>query len=193
VPGHEGGSLLRRNMKAFHTRPPSPGDTVFIMITTEIGSKLRQIVNEQAPKLLAIPEARTTASRAPGKWSAKQIIGHLIDSASNNHQRFVRARFTDDLVFLRYEQEAWVDVQGYADAEWPSLVSLWREFNLHIARVIERTPAEEAERPRTRHNLDQIGMEKVSTDHAVTLAYFMNDYVVHLQHHLEQVWATCSS
>jgi hypothetical protein len=160
-----------------------------VMTTPEIGSRLRTIVTDEAAKLLAVPKERTASAPREGKWSAKQIIGHLIDSASNNHQRFVRAQFSDDLIFLGYEQEAWVKLQGYADAEWSSLVTLWREFNLHIARIIERTPREIAEKLRTRHNLNQIASEKISTDEGVTLAYFMNDYVNHLQNHLKQVWS----
>jgi hypothetical protein len=159
------------------------------MSTTEIASRLRTIVTDESAKLLAVPADRTTIAPQAGKWSAKQIIGHLIDSASNNHQRFVRAQFMDDLVFLGYEQEAWVALQGYADAEWVSLVTLWRELNLHIARIMERTPREVAEKLRKKHNLNQIALEKVSTEDSVTLAFFMNDYVGHLQNHLKQVWS----
>lgn len=64
---------------------------------------------------MRIPEAAAAHALAEGQWSPKQIIGHLIDSAANNHQRFVRAQFTDDLVFPGYEQEAWVEVQHYND------------------------------------------------------------------------------
>ncbi|HEY0405248.1 MAG TPA: DinB family protein, partial [Pyrinomonadaceae bacterium] len=64
-------------------------------------------------RLLALTESESEASRAPGKWSPKEIIGHLIDSAANNHQRFVRAQFTDELIFPGYAQNEWVAVQHY--------------------------------------------------------------------------------
>jgi hypothetical protein len=159
------------------------------MRPAEIASRLRRVVTRDAPTLLAARPESVSVAPAPGKWSPKQIIGHLIDSASNNHQRFVRARFTDDLVFLGYEQESWVEVQGYTDADWTSLVTLWREFNLHVARVIERTPEDVAGKARTRHNLSQIAMAKIGSGEPVTLAWFMNDYVDHLEHHLGQVWS----
>jgi hypothetical protein len=68
----------------------------------------RRTIEEAAARLLVISEEESRAPRAEGKWSSKEVVGHLIDSASNNHQRFVRAQFTDHLVFPGYEQEAWV-------------------------------------------------------------------------------------
>ena len=103
--------------------------------------RLRAAIATASPRLSAISDADAAKPPAPGKWSPKQVIGHLIDSASNNHQRFVRANFTDDLIFPGYDQERWVSLGQYADAPWESLVTLWREFNLQIARVMEATPA----------------------------------------------------
>ncbi len=105
---------------------------------------LRKTVSRVATLLAGVPEEAAARRPAPGKWSAKEIIGHLVDSASNNHQRFVRAQFQDDLVFPGYAQDEWVAVQRYQEAPWPHLLTLWRDFNLHLARVIEATPAERA-------------------------------------------------
>ncbi|HET7220940.1 MAG TPA: DinB family protein [Vicinamibacterales bacterium] len=126
---------------------------------------------------------------APGKWSPKEIIGHLVDSAANNHQRFVHAQLQDDLVFPGYAQDAWVDVQRYQDAPWPHLVALWREYNLHIARLMEAVPEKERLRPRSRHNLHQLAWAAVPEDRPTTLDYFMCDYVDHLHHHVRQLSA----
>ena len=151
----------------------------------KVGEHLRDVVLAASPKLDAISEAAAEQPREPDHWSPKQTIGHLIDSASNNHQRFVRAQFRDDLVFEGYDGAKWVDVQQYASAPWPSLVALWREFNLHLARVIDATPDEIRLRPRERHNLGEIASNKLPEP--PTLEAFMKDYVDHLQHHLAQV------
>ena len=100
-------------------------------------AELRHSIDEATPRLQRMTEEQARRSPKPGKWSPSEIIGHLIDSASNNHQRFVRAQFQDDLVFPGYEQDAWVDTQKYRDAPWHEIVTLWRHVNLHIARVME--------------------------------------------------------
>jgi hypothetical protein len=148
---------------------------------------LRNAIEKSTPLLEKMSDESTRARPAPGKWSPREIIGHLIDSASNNHQRFVRAQFQDDLVFPGYSQDAWVSAQQYQDAPWDQLLMLWRSFNLHIARVMESVPTEERLRPRTRHNLDEIASKAVPRDKPATLDYFMEDYVWHLQHHLDQI------
>ena len=148
---------------------------------------LRNAIEKSTPLLEKMSDELTQQRPAPGKWSPREIIGHLIDSASNNHQRFVRAQFQDDLVFPGYAQDAWVSAQKYQDAPWDQLLSLWRSFNLHIARVMESVPAEERLRPRARHNLDELAWKPVPRDKPATLDYFMEDYVAHLQHHLNQI------
>ena len=140
--------------------------------------RLRQISAEQS-------------ARRPGsdKWSVKEILGHLIDSAANNHQRFVRAQFTDDLVFPGYEQEKWVSAQKYADEPWPDLIQLWSSYNLHLAHVISAIPEASLTRARIRHNLDQIALQPVDRNDTTTLDYFVRDYLVHMKHHLGQIFA----
>jgi hypothetical protein len=137
-----------------------------------------------APALLALDAAATTRRPAPGKWSPREIIGHLVDSASNNHQRFVRMRERDDLVVEGYEQDAWVAAQHYQDAPWTELVLLWMTYNRHLARLMAATPAVDRDRVRRPHNLHLRAFRPVPADRAVTLDYFMNDYVDHLEHHL---------
>jgi len=156
-------------------------------VPSPVETELREVVAAVTPRLLALSESEAARPPAPGKWSPKEVIGHLIDSASNNHQRFVRARFMDELVFPGYEQEAWVEAQGYRAAPWSDLVGLWCLFNLHLARVIEAVPASIRQRPRARHNLHEVAWNTVPQDRPATLEYFMRDYVGHLKHHLSQI------
>jgi hypothetical protein len=136
--------------------------------------------------LAADPDA---ASRRParGGWSPKEVVGHLIDSASNNHQRFVRARWQDDLVFSGYEQDRWVDAQEYQSAPCHELVTLWQEYNRHLARVMASTPPAVLFREHARHNLDAIAWRPVPPTATTTLDFFMSDYVEHLHHHVAQI------
>ena len=150
-------------------------------------SRLRAAVDKATPRLLAISAVDAIARPAPGKWSPVEVIGHLIDSASNNHQRFVRMSARDDLVVEGYEQDRWVAQQRYQESPWEELVVLWLTYNRHLARVMTATPAADRTRSRAVHNLDERAFRPVSRDRAVTLDYFMNDYVDHLEHHLAQV------
>jgi hypothetical protein len=146
----------------------------------------RRTVTESVDRLLAYSDADASAPLAPGKWSRKEIIGHLIDSAANNHARFVRAQLQDDMVFDGYDQARWVEVQHYGRRPWKELVGLWQAYNLHLASVMEAADPAAVARPRVRHNLDQIAMHGVSRAQPATLDYFMRDYVAHLEHHLRQ-------
>ena len=145
------------------------------------------IVESTVPRLQAIDSARAAVRPAPGKWSPQEIIGHLIDSASNNHQRFVRAQFQDDLVFTGYAQDDWVAVQQYQQARWTDLIALWANFNRHLAHVMRATPEPVRTKRHTRHSLDRHAFRAVPADAPATLDYFMRDYVEHLEHHLRQI------
>jgi hypothetical protein len=147
----------------------------------------RRTVEESAARLLSITEEESRVPRVEGKWSPKEIIGHLIDSASNNHQRFVRAQFTDDLVFPGYEQERWVRAQAYSEEPWPLLVGLWKHFNLHLAHVIKHSPEAARLASRESHNLDEIGWIKIGEGKPATLEYLMRDYIGHMKNHLRQI------
>jgi len=149
--------------------------------------RLVDALRRATPALLALDESATTRRSAPGKWSPREIIGHLVDSASNNHQRFVRMRDRDDLVVEGYEQDAWVAAQRYQDAPWVELVLLWMTYNRHLARLMAATPAADRERVRHSHNLHLRAFRPVPADSPATLEYFMSDYVDHLEHHLAQV------
>lgn len=118
------------------------------------------------------------ASRRPGpdKWSAKQTIGHLIDSAANNHQRFIRMQMLPHLELEGYDGDEWVRLQKYLDRRWIDLLSLWESYNRHLAHVIRHVdPAA------LRHTW------RSPEGETVDLEFVIRDYVVHMQHHLDQI------
>lgn len=156
-------------------------------LTEEILEDFRRTVEEATARLLSITEDESRAPLADEKWSAKETIGHLIDSAANNHQRFVRAQFKDDLVFDGYAQDEWIRAQKYNEEPWPLLVGLWRHYNLHLAHVMASAPAKTRTAPRARHNFQRIGFAPVSPDEPSTLEHLMIDYIDHLKSHLRQI------
>ncbi len=144
-------------------------------------------VEMATPRLLQLSESQSQAPISGEGWSSKQTIGHLIDSAANNHARFVLAQLKDDLLFPGYEQDGWVRVQQYQRASWPQLVELWRAYNLHLLHVMSCVPEEKLSHRCTQHTLQTIAFETVRENEPVTLGYLMKDYVVHLKHHLAQI------
>lgn len=126
------------------------------------------------------------APLAPGKWSRAEVVGHLVDSASNNHQRFVRAQLGAAFVFPTYDQDAWVALQRWNEAAWPELVELLVRFNVELARLIRRTLPEQRAVPRFPHNLHQIAFKPWPEHAPATLEWFMRDYIEHFEHHLRQ-------
>lgn len=141
-----------------------------------LAAELRERVATMASQLHAMPEEEVARKPAPDKWSKKEILGHLIDSACNNHQRFVRAQLEPELVAPAYEQDGWVRAQGYGMGEWHRLVEFWSFYNQHLADVIARFPADKLATP------CRIGSYPV-----MTLADLAEDYVRHLDHHLGQL------
>lgn len=155
---------------------------------TECFTDLREAIAEAAPRLLAIGSAASALRPRDDAWSAREIIGHLIDSAANNHPRFIRGQLEDHLDFAGYAQEEWVSVQQYQSLDWKELVGLWRLYNLHLASVMEAAPTDLRHRQHTRHSLDRIAWKPVPASEPATLDYLMRDYVDHLRHHLEQIF-----
>ncbi|PYQ41688.1 MAG: hypothetical protein DMF77_15140 [Acidobacteria bacterium] len=90
-----------------------------------VAEDLARTIEAELPRLSAIPDARAAEPITAGKWSRKQVLGHLIDSAANNHQRFVRGQLGPSLAFPGYEQDKWVAAQAYQQRSWADLVALW--------------------------------------------------------------------
>jgi hypothetical protein len=148
--------------------------------------ELRRLIRHASPLLAALGAEASAARPGPDKWSPREVVGHLVDSAANNHQRFVRGQLQERLVFEGYAQDDWVRVQRYRDAPWPELVLLWRLYNLHLARVMEVAPEAQRLAPRLDHNLAEIGFG-LEPGGTATLDGLMRNYVEHLRHHLRQL------
>jgi hypothetical protein len=125
-----------------------------------------------------VSEGQAQTSFRVGGWSRKQILGHLIDSALNNHQRFVRAALDGVYSGPIYEQEGWVAMHGYSAMPWEKLLEHWRGQNELLCEVVERIPA-------ARLNAEC----RVGDGAPVTLQFLIEDYLAHLQHHMEQIAA----
>jgi hypothetical protein len=115
---------------------------------------------------------------APDKWSKKEIIGHLIDSAQVNLQRFVRCTYEENFK-LTYEQVEWVKANQYQETDIRNLVALWEQLNRQIIRVLENYP------PHRLHAKCDNSKTDVSLH---TVEWLAQDYVDHLNHHLRQVY-----
>jgi hypothetical protein len=141
-------------------------------------ARLEELLRTVPRRLADVPDGTAAHKPAPNRWSKKEILGHLIDSAANNHQRFVRAQSTPRLESPRYEQEFWVAAQSYATESWPDLVNLWLLYNRHLLHVVKAMPAE------------VLSHECVITGYAeMTLEALIVDYVRHMEHHLTQLVA----
>ena len=148
---------------------------------------LRQLVADATPRLLALGDDASTHARAPGKWTPREIVGHLLDSATNNHRRFVLGQLNDTLIFDGYAQDRWVSVQDYVHAPWAELVTAWSGMNLVLAHVMAAAPESVRVAAHAEHNLDRIGFAPMARDQPATLDDLMRDYVGHLHHHLRQI------
>jgi len=146
------------------------------MITETVATKLDELVDEVASSLKTVDENIISSRPEEGKWSVKEIIGHLLDSAVNNHHRFVRANDYEEFGFPDYEQDLWVSRQNYQEADWPQLLQLWRGYNHHLAHVIRQIPEERL------YSVCRIG-----DNEPATLRFLIEDYVDHMEHHLKQV------
>jgi DinB superfamily len=136
---------------------------------------LASVVERALSHLSAISDDAASKKPAPDKWSKKEILGHLIDSAANNHQRFVRLQLEPEISLPGYDQDNWVRLNRYQQAPWSEIIILWSAYNRHLATVIE--------------SLDEATLGHLwhSPSGDVTLEFIATDYVRHLRHHLSQI------
>jgi hypothetical protein len=141
----------------------------------EIAASLNQIIVDYTARLYSIGEGDYAKKANPGKWSKKEIVGHLIDSAQNNIRRFVVARYELAPVII-YDQDRWVSVSNYQQFAVPDLVELWILLNRQICFIMLNTDEGSAAR-----------ICKTNDDLPHTIEWLAGDYIRHLLHHLHQV------
>lgn len=138
-----------------------------------IATKLNAFIDQHDEALKLLPESELVFKAAPGKWSKKEIIGHLIDSAQSNIRRFVVAQYEDSPVIL-YNQDKWVTIANYQHWNTTDLINLWYLLNKQVTEILKNTSTEMTQR-------------KCQTQELHTIEWLAADYIKHLRHHIHQV------
>lgn len=150
--------------------------------------RLVELCKNHHQQLLQLQDDLVSKKANESAWSIKEIMGHLIDSASNNHQRFVRGGFNPQrLVFDTYRQDQWVSLADYNTSDWQEIVNCWYYFNLQIAKLFDQIPESILKAETKVHNLHLIAFKKPKPDLPVTLEFLVVDYIDHMEHHLNQI------
>lgn len=140
--------------------------------------KFRADLDDIHRVLLTVPETLADTPWRAGGWTRKQILGHLLDSAANNRQRFVRASTEGAYRGPKYAQDAWVAAHGYDQQPWTTLLTWWETEHEILIAVVDRIPEE------------RLQAECVVGDDApVTLQFLVEDYITHQRWHLKQLLA----
>jgi DinB superfamily len=139
--------------------------------------RLRNVIAEEEPRLRAISEESASARSGGGAgWSMKQELGHLIDSATNNRVRFIKAALENQYSGPSYDGDGWVELGGYSQMPWTDLIDLWKMLNRALAVAVDRIP---------RERLSTLCL--IGDSEAATLEFVIDDYILHMQHHLDHI------
>jgi hypothetical protein len=145
-----------------------------------VTQRLLKNITEIPSKFLSFSEDELRNKPAPDKWSRKEILGHLIDSAANNHHRFVKAQIEEDpLKIISYQQNSWVAVQNYNEMDSESLGKLWESYNHHILWIISNFDE---------NKLNTRWIMEENEASGETILFLIKDYVDHMDHHLKQIF-----
>jgi hypothetical protein len=137
---------------------------------------LRDTIAAEEPRLRAISEQSASAPAKPGVWTKKQELGHLVDSATNNRVRFIRGALENGFSGPSYDGDGWVAIGGYNEVTWASLIDLWKALNQALVRVVDNIPPERLS-----------ALCRVADAAPVTLQFLIEDYVLHMRHHLDHI------
>ena len=139
-------------------------------------TSLRDLLRRVPGRLDKLSKDTAGSKAAPSGWSPKEELGHLLDSAANNHQRIVRAQLEDSPAMPGYEQSAWVALHAYQRRDWRELIDLWQALNRQLLAAAEAVPESAWSRTLT-----------VAGSEPLTLQFVFEDYVAHMLHHLQHI------
>ena len=141
-------------------------------------TELREMVAQFTEILSQFSEEELSAKKSPGKWSKKEVIGHLIDSAQNNLRRFICGQYESDPPAIIYAQDFWVAANNYNVMDKDDIISLWKLMNERICAVLENMPLEN-------YNKEcNTGKNEIVLR---SLQWLAEDYNKHMKHHLNQI------
>jgi hypothetical protein len=143
-------------------------------------TELQNLVDEFVPRLMTLSQSEFILKPTPGKWSKQEVLGHLIDSAQNNIRRFICAQYERTPPKIRYDQDFWGGINDYQSMKKEDVIQLWRLINERICAVCINTSKE-----RYSATSDSGG----ETPNLNTIEWLASDYVKHLKHHLNQIFA----
>jgi DinB family protein len=145
-------------------------------MTADLARRLMQTVDREVANLRFKTDEQASVPRAPGKWCAKEELGHLIDSASNNHIRFVVGALDGHFQGASYAQDEWVRLHGYTTMSWSAIVELWFAYNSLLSGLLDRIPESRLK-----------AQCVIGTAPPVSLEFLVDDYILHMQHHIDQL------
>ena len=143
-----------------------------------VTAELKTLISDYAERFLKISDAEFSAKPLPNKWSKKEVVGHLIDSAQNNLRRFIVGQYMPVPPKITYEQDFWVNANGYQNTSGKDVITLWKLINEQIVSVLNNMAADNYTR------LADTGKTDVQLR---TLEWLAEDYVKHMKHHINQV------
>ena len=136
---------------------------------------LKALLEEVPPRLEKIPSGEAQ-KRGPSQWSPKEELGHLLDSAANNHQRIVRAQIEDKPAMPGYDGQRWVALHAYQQRDWRELIGLWQALNQQLLAAAKAVPESAWSRTCT-----------VADSEPLSLKFVFEDYLEHMMHHLQHI------
>ena len=142
----------------------------------KIFNELKEITYISYEKYKNLDDTITSIKLSADKWSLKEIIGHLIDSAANNHQRFIRLQICSKLIFPDYQEDnnKWITLSQYNKMIYKNILLLWKHYNILLMNIIKN-----------------VGKKALSNywimdNKKFTLKELIIDYIRHIKEHLEQ-------